>query len=123
MKARNPNPRRAELRALSLEVRPLVQMGAYPNVNAAIVAIYAAEVGCDPSAFHSFYHWREAGTPVKKGERGFPVWGQPRRLNSDHSAQADAPAADSADEREFWPVAYLFHAGQVEAVNAQQVAA
>lgn len=122
MNKKPQNPRRAELRALSLEVRPLVKMGVYPTVNAAILTLYAAEVGCSPADFHSFYHWREAGTPVKKGERGFPVWGQPRRLNSDHSAQADAPAADSADEREFWPVAYLFHAGQVEAAP-QQVAA
>lgn len=122
MNKKPQNPRRAELRALSEQLRPLVKAGMVESINAGLVELYAAEVGCTPADFHSFYHWREAGTPVKKGERGFPVWGQPRRLNSDHSAQADAPAADSADEREFWPVAYLFHAGQVEAAP-QQVAA
>lgn len=111
MKNKQPNPRRAELRALSMQVRELVKAGMFPTVNAAILELYAAEVG--RSDFASFKAWKEKGTPVKKGERGFPVWGQPRALgSSDHAAKGDAPEGD--DGREFWPVAYLFHGGQVE---------
>lgn len=119
MNAHKPNPRRAELRALSIAVKPLVKAGAFPTVNAAILAHYTAETGAQE--WHTFHDWRKAGRPVRKGETGFPIWGQPRRMKPGEGAPmgdlAQLAALNGIETQgpEFFPVAYLFHDGQVHA--------
>jgi len=118
-----PNPRRAELIALSAAVRPLVAMQVFPNVNAAIRAHYERETG--QSEWNTFKGWIDAGRPVRKGESGFPVWGTPKRGKAEGAggdlAQLAALNGIEPQGPEFFPVAYLFHAGQVQAL--EQVAA
>lgn len=124
---KSPNPRRAELMALSASVRPLVTMGLYENVNAAIVAHYQAETG--QADFRTFKQWIDAGRPVRKGSTGFPVWGTPRRGKAEPTGDANGIAALGAmigaepKGPEFFPVAYLFHAGQVEAAQLEELTA
>ena len=113
------NPRRAELRAHSAALRPLVKAGCYANINEGLTAHYRAETG--QADFRTFFAWREAGRPVKKGERGFPIWATPRArkpgegesLGGDLAALAALSGITPAGPRWF-PIAYLFHAGQVE---------
>lgn len=118
MSRANPNPRRAELRALSMLVKPLVKAGAFPTVNAAILAHYTQETGA--AEWHSFADWRKAGRPVKKGESGFPIWGTPRAMKPGEGAtMGDLGALASLSGIEpqgprFFPVAYLFHEGQTQ---------
>ena len=119
------NPRRAELKSISKALRPLVKAGKFQNVNAAIIAYYSEKTG--QSDFRTFNAWRKAGQPVKKGEAGFPVWAAPRHLGiapgtpiPDMAAVAMMQGAE-VQGPEWFPVCYLFHAGQVEA--AQQLAA
>lgn len=114
-----PNPRRAELKALSALIRPLVKAGMYENVNAGLVEHWKAETGA--SEFHTFADWRKAGRPVRKGERGFPIWGTPRAIGNGEMIVSDGMAALAAitgapieEKPDFFPVCYLFHAGQVE---------
>jgi hypothetical protein len=120
-----PNPRRNELKAISKALRPLVKAGKFPNVNAAIVAYYSEQTG--QSDFRTFAAWKDAGTPVRKGEQGFPIWGTPRHLAIPEGARvsdlAQVAMMQGAEVRgpEWFPVCYLFHAGQVEV--AQQLAA
>jgi len=118
---RAPNPRRAELRDLSLELRPLVKAGVYAKLNDAIVAHYRTETGAQE--WHNFADWRKAGRPVRKGERGFPIWGTPRHLQPAEGATMAGDlgmlAALNGVEPEgpqWFPVAYIFHAGQVQGV-------
>ena len=115
---RAPNPRRAELRALSASIRPLVKAGMYESVNDGLLAHYREETG--QSEFHTFQDWRKLGRPVVKGARGFPIWGTPRHLAiapgtpiPDLAAVAMMQGAEPQGPQWF-PVAYLFHAGQVE---------
>lgn len=123
-----PNPRRAELRALSAGIRPLVKAGMYANVNEGLVAHWREETG--QSEFHTFADWRKAGRPVRKGEQGFPIWATPRHLKVAEGAQLGgdlgALAALNGIEPtgpQWYPVAYLFHAGQVEAAQLEELAA
>jgi len=119
-----PNPRRAELKALSMQVRPLVKAGAFENVNAAVLHIYSQQTGF--SDWKTFKGWLDAGQAVRKGESGFPIWAKPRHMKAEGAMAGDlgAIAALNGIEPqgpEFFPVCYLFHAGQVE--QSQKAAA
>jgi len=121
-----PNPRRAELRALSMAIRPLVRAGRYDSVNAGLLEHYREETG--QSEFHTFADWRKAGRPVKKGEQGFPIWGRPTHIKPAEGASMAGDLGTLAaligaetTGPQWFPVAYLFHAGQVQ--DAQQIAA
>lgn len=125
MNTHKPNPRRAELRALSAQIRPAVKAGLIPNVNAGLLALYRQETG--QTDFRTFHDWRKANRPVKKGEKGFPIWATPRRMENGEAIGGDLAtlAAMSGIEpqgREWFPVAYLFHAGQVEPEEQPQLA-
>lgn len=121
-----PNPRRAELRALSALVRPLVKAGMFENVNAGLIDAYTRETG--QAEWHTFQDWRKLGRPVKKGERGFPIWGTPRRMKPGEGAiagdLAQVAMMQGAEPQgpEWFPVAYLFHAGQVDAAQQAEAA-
>ena len=121
-----PNPRRAELRALSMALKPTVKAGIFQNVNEAIRAHYSAEVGC--GEWNTFKGWLDAGRPVRKGEQGFPVWAAPRARKPGEGdsfggdlAQLAALNGVEPGGPQWFPVAYIFHAGQVE--QAELVAA
>jgi predicted RNA methylase len=109
--------KRAELIALSKAVKAAMESGQMPDaetINAGIIEIYKARTG-QPD-FRGFGRWREEGYQVKKGEHGLAIWGQPRAAR----ATEPEPAGDPADpERKFklFPMAYVFHAGQVEPMD------
>ncbi len=114
-----PNPRRAELRALSEQVRPLVRAGAFGTVNEAVIALYSEQTGA--AQWRTFKGWIDAGRCVRKGEQGFPIWAQPRkRGEGKQEAAQEAPASlAGSDEGNSWfPVCYLFHEGQTDAMPA-----
>ncbi len=111
---RNPTPeqkaaaqaRRAELIARTRPLQAarksgLLPWAELPTVNACLEMIYSGETG--QTEWKTFLGWKEAGFSVRKGEKGFTIWGRPIECQT-------------ADEKalEFFPVSYLFHAGQVE---------
>ena len=84
-KKRKPNPRRAELRALSQQIKPLVKAGQFDSVNDGLVSIYSEETG--QSVWHTFSNWKKSGTPVKHGEKGFPIWATPRKMKREEDTE------------------------------------
>lgn len=121
------NPRRAQLRELSDALRPLVRAGVYDSINDGLMANYQAATG--QTEWNTFHGWKDAGQMVKKGESGFPIWGKPRHLKPADGATGGDLAALAAlngiepQGPEFFPVCYLFHAGQVQAMEEAQLAA
>lgn len=108
--------RRAELIARTLPLQAarksgLLPWAELPSVNACLERIYAAETG--QTVWKTFLGWKESGFGIQKGERGFPIWGRPIACRSAEPTAADA--LEAADF-EFFPVSYLFHAGQVTAL-------
>lgn len=75
-----------------------------PSVNACLELIYSSATGA--SEWKTFLGWKESGYRVIKGERGFPIWGRPIECKA-------SEGASEAHALEFFPVSYLFHAGQV----------
>ena len=99
--------KRDELRSQSAGCKILVKDGAFDSINEAIVHFYSEETG--ESDFRSFIGWRDAGFKVKKGESSFPVWGKPKRKETEDED-------NEQDQTKYWPMAYIFHSGQVERV-------
>jgi len=103
---RKPNPRRAQLKALSESIKPMVTLGIYNSINEGVQESYIEETG--QTEWHSFLDWKDDGFKVIKGEHGFPVWATPRKLKKDTDK-------DKATGKTWYPIAYIFHSGQVQA--------
>ena len=106
---RKPNPRRAQLKALSETIKPMVTLGIYNSINEGIQETYIEETG--QTVWHTFHEWADEGCKVIKGQHGFPVWATPRKMKKDTDK-------DKATGRTWYPVAYIFHGGQVQAVQS-----
>lgn len=72
--------------------------------------------------FKTFREWKAEGASVRKGEKAFLIWGQPRKgfKNGEETEQAaNAPkepqteAEKLARQYEFFPLCYLFSEDQV----------
>jgi len=109
--AAKPKRRRDILREQTQAARELVKAGEYPTVNAALLAMYRKADGlAEDTVFKLFSQWKARGHRVKKGSKGYPVWGAPKERK-----------APDGTTYEYYPVAYLFTNFQVE--NPQPKAA
>lgn len=131
MSRRAPSPeqkaaaqaKRAALAAQCFPLHLARKAGAEPwasfeTINDCLLHIYTAET--QQAEWNTFKGWRDKGQPVKKGEKGFPIWGRPLGAKSADPDPEEMQAAEGEGEPcgnvKFFPLAYLFHAGQVETV-------
>ena len=63
----------------------------------------------DPFELAALPQWPVLNKTIKKGEKGFPIWGQP--VSSKGKPEAQQAADDS--EMQYFPLCYLFHESQV----------
>lgn len=98
--------KRKALIALSNLVRPLVQEGEFDTVNEAIKEQYMEE-NPEIEEFKTFNQWKQEGATVRKGQKAFLVWGQPRKV------EQVPEGSDEPEEFKYWPVCYLFGNTQV----------
>lgn len=98
--------KRKELIELSKFVRMGVKSGAYDSVNEGLKEIYQ-ETNTEIQEFKTFWQWKDEGATVRKGEKAFLIWGQPRK-------GSQVPEGTSEpEEYKYWPVCYLFANTQV----------
>ena len=98
--------KRKALIALSQVVRILVKEGACDSVNEGIKESYM-EQNTDISEFKTFRQWKEEGATVRKGEKAYLVWGQPRKVEQVPEGSTEP------EEFKYWPVCYLFADTQI----------
>lgn len=98
--------KRKELIELSKFVRMGVKSGAYESVNEGLKEIYQ-ETNPEIEEFKTFWQWKEEGATVRKGEKAFLIWGQPRK------ASQVPDGATEPEEFKYWPLCYLFANTQV----------
>lgn len=98
--------KRKQLIELSNLVRPLVQEGEFDTVNEAIKEQYLEQYP-EIEVFKTFHQWKQGGATVRKGEKAFLVWGQPRRV------EQVPEGSDEPEEFKYWPLCYLFANTQV----------
>jgi len=103
--------KRAMLSELSRQVAPLVEMGEFDRINAAIIATYTNETHQE---FKQFHQWKKLGYQIKKGSEAFTVWGRPR---TKYKVQNEV----QTDEKDytFYPLCFLFSNAQVEPRRAE----
>lgn len=98
---KNPiNEKRQMLKDLSIALKPAVQNGDFPNLNAAIIDYYKRTSGAN--TFHTLQGWNKLGYTVNKGSKSFIVWGKPVKVS-----------ADTPEAYEYFPVSFLFNENQV----------
>ncbi|MDZ4667532.1 MAG: ArdC-like ssDNA-binding domain-containing protein [bacterium] len=100
---------REELKELSKQVKPLVKEGVYPTINQAIIEeIYKDETNHE---FKTYNQWDKEDHFVRKGEKGFPLWGAPKNIDQ----EVEKNELDKEDNnKSFFPLAYVFSDNQVE---------
>lgn len=98
MKNSNYTANREALKLLSTELKPSVKNGDYSKLNEAILAYYKQQ---GHEEFKTFSQWLKDGFAVKRGEKGFAVWGKPKKIEGE------------TDEFDYFPICYLFSNKQV----------
>lgn len=106
--------RRAALRDLSNQLKKAAELAGQDDLSVnALLRQYYAQAG--HTELKTFGEWKEAGYFVRKGEKAIILWGHPRSLKAD---EAPADTNEAKDEqRDFYPLAYLFSNQQVNKRN------
>lgn len=106
--------KREILKALSAQVAPLIESGAFETVNSALVDAYTNGIH---TQFKTFNQWKAEGYFVKKGMKAFLVWGRPKK----DQPEQEQPTTETEEEGKFFPIAFIFSDAQVEKKGAQNV--
>jgi len=84
--------------------------------NATLIEMYSREEGT--SEFKTFQQWKKAGYMIKKGSKGFDIWGSPRE--EQRTLQHKKTGKVKVEAVEFYPLAVVFSAKQVEKMKAKK---
>ena len=103
---------RKTLIAISQGLRILVKQGAIDSVNEGLKDRYIEEHP-EIQEFKTFHQWKEEGATVRKGEKAYLIWGQPRR------GEQVPEGSNEPEEYKYWPMCYLFANTQV--ITADQM--
>ena len=70
--------------------------------------------------FKKFNEWKEVGSSVKKGEKAFPIWGQPIGAQKEDEAQSKGEIyVASEEENRHFPICYVFSNLQVRPIQGK----
>lgn len=104
----------------------------YSATNQMLIWIECAKRGIEPTFVQSYGAWKDAGHPVRKGEKGIPIWAPAkRRLSKDEADKREAETGEkiarTADGRSVgkflvgFTVTYVWDVSQVNEPEAFQV--
>jgi hypothetical protein len=97
---------RKALIGLSQAVRLAVKEGVYDSVNEGLKELYM-EQQPDIEEFKTFQQWKKEGATVRKGQKAFLIWGQPRQISQVPDGSTEP------EEFKYWPLCYLFADTQI----------
>lgn len=102
--------KRAQLKALSAAIRPLVKEGVYSTVNEGLEETYKEGSGAD--TFKHIKQWNKEGYRVEKGSKAFLFWGSPKEYAIDKD-QGEPGETEEEKKIRYFPLCYLFSNLQV----------
>ena len=80
--------------------------------------VYASD---EITEFKKFNEWKREGATVKKGEKAYPIWGQPVAQQKQDAAEQKGEQYDpTPDEERRFPMCYVFSNLQVSLKNQPQ---
>ena len=101
------------LKKLSAAVAPMIQAGEFDTTNQAVMHTFY--IDSQHTTFKTFNEWKKDGYSIKKGSKAFLVWGKPAGVqDAEKAAEKGRDEEPTDDEREFYPIAFLFSNAQVE---------
>jgi hypothetical protein len=103
------NPRRAELKELSAQLKPMAHES-NTTLNAALVFHYAEQTGKQAQDFKTLASWNEEGYIIKKGETSFMIWAKPEKMTMNVE---EGMIGKEAEVVTVYKLVHLFHVGQV----------
>ena len=106
---RTAHPRRAELKALSAQLKPVAHEF-NTSLNAALVFHYAEQTGKQSQDFKTLTKWNEEGYSIKKGETSFIIWAKPEKMTLNVE---EGRIGKEAEVVTVYKLIHLFHVGQV----------
>jgi hypothetical protein len=77
------------------------------TINSFIVEHYQEQF--KTGEFNTFLQWKEKGKTIKKGEKGFPIWGQPLGHRAEEKEKNGEP---DPNDYKYFPICYIFHESQ-----------
>ena len=104
--------KRNELIGLSKPIRALVQNGEFATINEGLKHLYQQD---GHTELKNIYEWNKAGKRVKKGAKALLLWGKPKK-KAEQEEQGNQPqegAEQAEDDRDFFPICYVFSNLQV----------
>jgi len=110
----NYNPiSKEQLKMISNEVRPVLGMIGFDNINQYLMSEYSTAVteatGETPTTWKTFKQWKEEGSKVIKGSKAFKVWSAPKKVAKKDSKEDDKKST-------YFFTCNLFCEFQVEAI-------
>jgi len=73
------------------------------------------------TVFKKFNEWKQEGASVKKGEKAFPIWGQPVGKQKEVEAKSKGENYEaSPEEYELYPICYVFSNLQVKPIERKE---
>jgi hypothetical protein len=61
----------------------------------------------------TFNQWRKEGATIKKGSKGYALWGQPLKATAKEKVERNGKEEDEESQYEYWPICILFSSEQV----------
>lgn len=104
----NKAERRQELRELS-NLAKKIQETSCTEMTINEILIEHFYKSAKDTEFKTLYDWNKEGFKVVKGSKSFVIWGKPKQIKEQTEANQE-----EGDEKEFYPICYLFSNAQVE---------
>lgn len=80
------------------------------NINRLLINYFYETNGA--TEFKTFHDWKKQDAIIKKGEKAFLIWGQPRKASKTHEP-INKTQEPTEEQYEFWPICFLFSNKQV----------
>lgn len=108
----NSKQKREDLKSLSNILRPIAKESNL-TINAALVQHYAEICNTTPQDFKTFENWKSEGYAVKKGAKGFPIWGQAIEVNFEAINENGDVLPQQCEKVKIYKMVYLYANSQV----------
>jgi hypothetical protein len=124
LRLRNATRRARELKSRAIEGAPTQNEKLYweaKPINFFLINFVYKQTQEGITEFKKFNEWKQAGATILKGEKAFPIWGQPiGKIRADEAAQKGIEYIGTDEEMRKYPICYVFSNLQVRTIERKE---